>query len=216
MKILPKLSSVLCIVSSIVILGACSQNNNDNASVTVKDSLKLPAGNEYATTDQSPMDISYFPKEFPQNKMSGTLLLQTPVARVIYSRPHKKGRPIFGTDEKNLCPYGKPWRLGANESTEIEFFVPVVINGNNVKAGRYILYCVPYADKWIVVLNSNIDSWGLQIDPSKDILQTEIPVQKHIPALEDFTIVFEAASYGADLIMAWDEVKVSLPVTFSN
>ncbi|HSN59680.1 MAG TPA: DUF2911 domain-containing protein, partial [Ferruginibacter sp.] len=137
-------------------------------------------------------------------------------ARVIYSRPHKKGRPIFGTDGKNLCPYGKPWRLGANESTEIEFFIPVVINGNNIKAGRYVMYCIPYADKWIIVLNSNIDSWGLQIDPSKDILQTEIPVQKHIPALEDFTIAFESAGYGADLIMAWDEVKVSLPITFSK
>lgn len=216
MKLLPKLISALYIISAIVLGGSCKQKNKDAAPVTVKDSLKLPEGNEYASTDQSPVDISYFPKEFPQNKMSGMLLMQAPVARVIYSRPHKKGRPIFGTDNKSLCPYGKPWRLGANESTEIEFFLPVVINGKNVKAGRYVLYCIPYADKWIIVFNSNIDSWGLQIDPSKDIFQIEVPVQKHTPALEDFTIVFESAGYGADLIMAWDEVKVSLPVIFSK
>jgi hypothetical protein len=40
------------------------------------------------------------------------------VARLIYSRPTKNGRVIFG----DLLEYGKVWRLGANEATEIEFF----------------------------------------------------------------------------------------------
>src|SRR5262245_51246435 len=35
--------------------------------------------------------------------------------KVIYSQPHKKGRQIFG----GLVPYGKVWRTGANEATEI-------------------------------------------------------------------------------------------------
>ncbi len=35
-----------------------------------------------------------------------------------YSRPSVRGRLIFGTEEqKALQPYGKYWRLGANEST---------------------------------------------------------------------------------------------------
>ena len=37
-----------------------------------------------------------------------------------YSRPSVKGRLIFGTaEQKALLPYGKYWRLGANEATEI-------------------------------------------------------------------------------------------------
>jgi hypothetical protein len=34
------------------------------------------------------------------------------VARVIYSRPQKADRTVFG----DLVEYGKVWRLGANEA----------------------------------------------------------------------------------------------------
>ena len=200
----------------VLALCCCTPKSDDRPKLPLADSLKKVSPNQYVSTDQSPMDISYYPTEFPQHKFTGETKAEKPVARVIYSRPHKKGRRIFSSSEKSLCSYGKPWRLGANEATEIEFFVPVIIDGKNVPAGRYILYCIPFADKWIIALNTNIDSWGLAIDASKDLMRTEIPVQQQAPALEDFTLVFEPASYGADLIMAWDEVKAVLPLIFSQ
>src|SRR5678810_710894 len=64
--------------------------------------------------DKSPMDVSYYPNNYPilkiQNKATEPL-----VARILYSRPQKQGRKIFG----ELVEYGKVWRLGANEATEI-------------------------------------------------------------------------------------------------
>src|SRR4051812_1164982 len=36
---------------------------------------------------------------------------------VTYGRPYKKGREIFGA----LVPYGKVWRAGADEATEVTF-----------------------------------------------------------------------------------------------
>jgi hypothetical protein len=200
----------------VLTLGFCTPKKDDKSTSAVVDSLKIVPANQYVSADQSPMDISYYPTEFPQHKLAGSPKAEMPVARVIYSRPHKKGRMIFSNSEKSLCPYGKPWRLGANEATEIEFFIPVVIDGKNVGAGRYVLYCVPFADKWIIALNSNIDSWGLAIDAGKDILRTEVPAQQQAPALEDFTIVFASATYGADIIMAWDDVKTVLPLVFSH
>lgn len=176
---------------------------------------KLSAQNEYAPVDQSPLDVSYCPHEYPQQKMDGGVA-DAPVARIVYSRPHRKGRSIFGKDTSNLCPYGKPWRLGANEATEVEFFRPVLIAGQNVAAGKYVIYCIPYADKWVLVLNSNLYSWGLQIDPAKDVFKIEVPLAVQSPALEDFTIVFTDTAAGADLIMAWDDVKAALPVSFSK
>ncbi len=213
---LPNLLRFTSFCMLMLTLGFCTPKRDEKAKLPVVDSLKKVSSNEYVSADQSPMDISYYPTEFPQHKLTGTSKAGMPVARVIYSRPHKKGRVIFSLNEKSLCPYGKPWRLGANEATEIEFFVPVIIDGKNVAAGRYVLYCIPFADKWIIALNSNIDSWGLAIDAGKDILRTEIPVQQQGPALEDFTIVFASASYGADMIMAWDEVKTALPLVFSQ
>jgi hypothetical protein len=41
----------------------------------------------------------------------------------------------------------------------------------------------------------------------------DLPVQKN-EATEDFSIVFEKSSTGANMLMFWDDVRVSLPVVF--
>ncbi len=188
--------------------------NHPNEKISEKDSLSNnEVVNPYATHDQSPMDMSYFPKDYPVLKMNGSVA-DVLLARVIYSRPQKKGRNIFGNTDKSLRQYGKEWRLGANEATEIEFFKPVAIAGNKIDKGRYIIYCIPYADKWTIVLNSNLYTWGLHMDTTKDVFKTEIPVVLQEPAIEDFTMVFETAPYGADLLMTWDTVKAVLPISY--
>ncbi len=161
------------------------------------------------------MDMSYFPTDYPVLKMNGKES-DEPVARVIYSRPPKRGRAIFGDTEKSLRPYGKEWRLGANEATEIEFFIPVVINGKKISKGRYIIYCFPYPNIWTIVLNSNLYTWGLHMDSGKDILRCTIPVQEQSPVIDDFTMVFEKSDQGANLVMAWDNVKAVLPIVFTK
>ncbi len=192
---------------------ACKQNNGQTTpALPLQDSL--PA-NSYAALDHSQMDMSYFPADFPLQKMRG-LKTEMPVARVIYSRPHKNGRVIFGNNENSICHYGKAWRLGANEGTEISFFKNVIISGKNIEKGSYIIYAIPYAEKWTIILNTNLYAWGLHIDSTYDIFKTDVPVSPQQPALEDFTMVFSDAVYGADLTMAWDNVKAVLPIEFSK
>ncbi|HMJ48013.1 MAG TPA: DUF2911 domain-containing protein [Ferruginibacter sp.] len=197
------------------LLFSCRQNEAPKKTNDVIDSLQSATINEYAPRDQSPMDMSYYPLDYPVQKMNGTDSTG-PVARIIYSRPHKKGRNIFGDKPESLCQYGKEWRLGANEATELELFENVNISGKNVSRGRYIVYCIPFADKWTIIFNTNLFTWGLQRDHSKDIFKVDIPVSKQIPALEDFTMVFISTPGGADLLMAWDDVKASLPIDFSK
>lgn len=217
MTALPKLITVYFVIAFACFYGCNPKEEAKAETKKVTDTLKATAyGNRYENVDQSPLDICYYPADYTEKKMAGVQQTNLPVSRVIYSRPHKKGRLIFGDSEKSLCPYNKPWRLGANEATEIEFFQPVVINGNNIATGRYVLYAIPYPDKWIIVLNSNVYSWGLQIDPEKDMARIEVVTQEQNPIIEDFTIVFEKAPFGANLIMTWDNVKTSLPITFSE
>src|SRR5438128_11660973 len=52
---------------------------------------------------------------------------------VIYSRPSKKGREIFG----KLVPYGKTWRTGANEPTVFETNMDLTFGDKELKAGKY-------------------------------------------------------------------------------
>ena len=94
----------------------------------------LPPVNNYTNADRSPMDLVYFPTDYPLLKMAGKTKA-APLMRIIYSRPQKQGRPIFG----GLVQYNLPWRLGANEATEIEFFSAATVAGKQVKPGRVIL-----------------------------------------------------------------------------
>ena len=189
---------------------------NNETKVLINDTLSSKeASNPYATHDQSPMDMCYYPPDYPVLKMNGTDSAPL-LARVIYSRPQKKGRNIFGETDKSLRQYGKEWRLGANEATEIEFFKPVSIAGKKIDKGRYIIYCIPYADKWTIILNNNLFTWGLHMDRSKDIFQTDVPTAIQSPSIEYFTMVFTKAAYGADLLMTWGDVKAILPISYSK
>jgi hypothetical protein len=163
------------------------------------------------------MDMGYFPEDYPKQKMI-TPGIPNPVVRIIYSRPKKNGRIIFADSsatENVIQHYGQDWRLGANEATEIEFFKSVTLNGKKIIPGRYIIYCIPYPDKWKIILNENLYSWGLHIDKTKDLVEIEIPVIKNNVQIEYFTMLFQKSTYGCDLIMAWGDVKVVLPVNFN-
>lgn len=165
--------------------------------------------NAYAPVDVSPMDMSYYPEDYPKMKMSKKIS-SPPHARVVYSRPHLQGRQLF----HEVLRYGEPWRLGANEATELDLYKEVTIQGKSIAPGRYTLYCVPEKDNWIIAINSNIDSWGLEPDPSKDIARFSVPIKQNSNALEYFTIVFRQVDGATGLLMAWDNIEAFLPISF--
>jgi hypothetical protein len=169
---------------------------------TIKSQGKLPP------VDKSPMDMSYYPAGYPVLKIQDKLT-EPLVARVIFSRPQKNGRKIFG----DLLEYGKVWRLGANEASEIEFYQNVKINDTKIKKGRYTIYCIPYAEKWTIIINKETDTWGsFKYDTKKDLLKVDVPVQKQTEITDAFVMAFEKATTGFNLVIAWDDVKVSLPI----
>lgn len=159
--------------------------------------------------DKSPMDMSYWPANYPILKLNGKAK-DLPVARLLYSRPQKNGRTIFG----GILKYGEMWRLGANESTEVEFFTTVKIGNKNIAKGRYTLYCIPNADKWTVILSNDNYGWGnYSYDIKKDVARVDIKPEKNIDVTENFTMYFDDAKNGANLIILWDDVKAVLPIT---
>jgi hypothetical protein len=204
------------IISFFILLVSCGNpvENSQGKEETGKKNDTLEkvslAPSNYSIPDLSPMDMVYFPVDYPLLKMTGETSAP-PLARIIYSRPQKQGRKIFG----QLIKYNVPWRLGANEATEIEFFSRVTIQNKTIEPGRYLLYCIPQPTIWKLVLNSNLYSWGLQQNRQKDIMEFEAPVEKNNTTIEYFTIAFEKNSGNSTkLIFLWDDVKVSLPLTF--
>jgi hypothetical protein len=160
--------------------------------------------------DRSPLDVSYFPHNLPQSNLRGANL--EPLARIIYSRPAKNGREIFGT---NLAEYGKVWRLGANENTELQLYSDAIIGGKEVKAGTYSLFAIPEANKWTFILSSDLHNWGAyRYNEANDVLRLEITTQANESVVENFSAMFVGEGKDAKLVFAWDMVKAELPITF--
>lgn len=132
---------------------------------------------------------------------------------VVYSRPYKKGREIFG----KLVPYGKYWRTGANAATTFESSKDILFNGQKLEGGKYRLYTVPSEKEWKVVLNSEGDTFFAVSEPdySLDVLETTIAVEKLSSGVsEQFTIMFSDMENSSEILMGlmWDDVTVKIPI----
>jgi hypothetical protein len=203
---------ISCIVLTLAFASGCdSHSSTGSNTVTVNPTVtNKPVEKDIQPgLDKSPMDMCYYPIDYPKLKMSGNVS-EPLIARLIYSRPQKNNRVIFG----DLIKYGSAWRLGANEATEIEFFKDVNITGKRVQKGRYVIYCVPQPNNWTIVLNTDLYTWGLKIDSTRDQYKFNIPVAKTRFPYELFTMEFEKADKGMQLNMEWDSLKASLPITW--
>ena len=159
--------------------------------------------------DKSILDASYCPPNFPLLKIQDKATVPL-LARIVYSRPQKNGRVIFG----DLIPYGKVWRLGANEATEIEFFQNAKFGNVAIKKGRYTLYAVPTESKWTFIINKETDVWGsFRYDSKKDVARVDVPVQLQNYISELFTVIFEKSEKGYELQFYWDNIKAAVPVS---
>jgi len=171
-------------------------------------SFMATAQQKVTDVDRSPLDVSYFPANYPILKMNGKAK-DNPIARVLYSRPMKTNRTIFG----GIVKYGDLWRMGANEATEFESFKTLKIGGKTVPKGRYTLYCIPYENKWTIIINKDNFSWGsFTYNSKKDVARVDIPVQQNDESVEALTMYFEDVTGGANLVIMWDNVKASLPI----
>lgn len=134
--------------------------------------------------------------------------------KVFYNRPYKKNRDVFGA----LVPFDKVWRTGANEATTFETNKPLEVKGMPLPAGKYTLWTVPKDSVWTVIFNTKQYSWGVDSemkpmwDPNYDALSIEVPVRNLRKPVEQFTIAFDNSTDDLFLTMAWDVVKVSVPL----
>ncbi len=172
-------------------------------------SFTTMAQSSLPAVDKSPLDMCYYPLRYPNLKVQDKIT-EPLTARVIYSRPKKEGRAVFG----GLVEYGKLWRLGANEATEIEFYKPVMIGGKKIAKGRYTLYAVVNEKSWTFIINKETDIWGsFKYDQAKDVARVDSPVQALKEPAESLAMTFEKENSTINLIVAWENIKVALPIS---
>lgn len=170
---------------------------------------------EFSPMDKSPADVEYFPTNAAKRHFAGSEVKQAALApkiKVVYSRPSKKDRTIFG----ELVAYNKPWRAGANEATDILLFEDIKWGETPVKAGRYSLFIIPSESSWEVILSSQLDTWGsYTYDEKLNVASVTVPVKESKDVIEQFSItLYEKANNVAHLKMGWDKTTVEVPISF--
>ncbi len=169
---------------------------------------------EFPAMDPSPLDAAHYPPEAAyRNYLEGEAQNTPELIKVLYSRPQKKGREIFG----GLVPYGQLWRLGANEGTEITFYEPVEINHTYVEKGTYTLNAEIFPDKWIFKLSTERFIAGSDnLDASKVVLAAAVPTIDLQNSREAFTTGFQKVDdNNCHLVIEWDRTRVMLPINLS-
>lgn len=142
---------------------------------------------------------------------------------VEYSRPSARGRSLFGNQsngQPGLVPYGRIWRVGANESTKITFNTDVRIGGHNLLKGTYALYAFPEEEEWEIVFHKNTTHWGdgrTSYNPQEDAFRLPVKPVKSPEFQENFLISFDVIGHnGLNMIWKWGNTKISIPFQFDT
>ncbi|RKD14501.1 hypothetical protein BCY91_08505 [Pelobium manganitolerans] len=140
----------------------------------------------------------------PPAKVSETLKSGATVS-IDYSQPSVKGRAIG----KEIAPYGKVWRTGANEATVFETSKDVKINGKALPAGKYGLYSIPGENEWTIIFNKTWKQWGTNYTESDDALRIKVKpgTAKDFSEKMTFTI-----SPSGEVKLLWGNVAVPFTV----
>ncbi|MDT0642406.1 DUF2911 domain-containing protein [Zunongwangia sp. F363] len=151
----------------------------------------------FSKLDASPMDLALYRNQ--ENE---------PMARIIYSRPQKREREVFG----KLVPYGEVWRTGANEATELTLYEDMKVAGETVPKGTYTLYTIPEEKEWTVILNKKTHTWGAyEYASEEDFVRINVPVRKAPNNIEALSMAFEQVEDGANLLIGWDDRYIKVP-----
>ena len=127
-----------------------------------------------------------------------------------YHAPAVRGRTIWG----GLVPFGDVWVTGAHSATSVEIDNDVTINGTSIPAGKYAFFTIPGQDKWTIIINKNWDQHlADDYDAKEDVVRVEV-VPETLPSVQERLkySIKDKGNSEASIDVAWEKVKVSLPV----
>ncbi|WP_339877087.1 DUF2911 domain-containing protein [uncultured Algoriphagus sp.] len=163
---------------------------------------------DFRGSDKSPMDVAYLPDNFAHDRKAG----EEAIIKVYYSRPNKAERAVFG----GIVPFGKVWRVGANEAVEFKAYKDLTIGDEKLTAGTYSLFAIPGETEWTIIINSDLDYWGaFKYDESKDVIRFTVESKSIPEVLEAFSIRFaDLGNNTAIMRMGWDQTMVEIPISY--
>ncbi len=126
--------------------------------------------------------------------------------KISYHSPGVRKRIIWG----GLVPYDEVWVTGAHDATTIEFPKPVKVGDKKIPPGKYAFFTIPGKEQWILILNKNWQQHlASEYDEKEDIVRVSV-----IPVDNTFTERLQYFIEDQKISVAWEKVKVDLPIKF--
>jgi hypothetical protein len=129
---------------------------------------------------------------------------------IVYGRPYSKD-PKSGEKRKiwgGLVPYGKVWRMGADEATLFTTDKDITIGGTAVAAGTYSLYLWPEEGGAKLIVNKQTGQWGTKYDEKQDLVRIDLKKQAADKPVDQFTVAVD----NGVLKLTWEDRQYSAPI----
>jgi len=160
----------------------------------------------------SPLLAQEKPRVSPHETVSATV--GDAKITIVYGRPYTKD-PKSGEKRKiwgGLVPFGKVWRMGADEATLFTTDKEVSIGGTAVAAGSYSLYLWPEEGSAKLIVNKQTGQWGTKYDENQDLVRINLTKQTLEKPVDQFTIVVDKTMADGVLKLMWENVQYSASI----
>jgi Protein of unknown function (DUF2911) len=135
---------------------------------------------------------------------------------VTYGRPYTKD-PHTGAPRKiwgGLVPYGKVWRLGADEATTLITQKPLVFGDTTVPAGAYTVYMLPQEDGAKLIINKQLGQWGTQYSEAQDLARIDMKKTALDEPPHELTVAIAKNPDGGGVLkVMWEDAQYSAAFT---
>jgi len=116
----------------------------------------------------------------------GALNLAGPAKIAIdYGQPHLRGRNVIGMP--GVVPWDTVWRTGANMATQLNTEVDITLGNAFIPRGTYTLFSLPTRTGWKLVVSREVNQWGTNYDPSKDLARIDLRQRTLTEPVESLT-----------------------------
>lgn len=133
---------------------------------------------------------------------------------LVYGRPYSKAprggevRKIWGT----LVPYGRAWRLGADEATLLITQQPLAIGEATIPAGAYTLYMVPTEEGGKLAFSKTLGGWGVPVDEKNDLVRVDMKRESLETPNDQLLLAVGPNQGGGGVIrVMWEGTQYSVP-----
>ncbi len=202
-------------IGGLILLGLLS--NCSNTKTKGDESVKETGAQIVVPKDE---DIRIIAKQTDADTLKGSLKAKTMGTignagiTINYYSPAVRGRAIWG----GLVPFDNVWVTGAHRATSIDFNQEVVIGGETIAPGKYALFTIPGKEEWTIIINKNWDQHLADDYAQKeDVVRVKVKPETEGANQERLRFVIESEENGkGKIVIYWEKLEVSLPITILN